>query len=72
MAEADRLDHHRIRPEHLLLALLEDPGGLAAGVLREVGLKRDVLVQSAAEDAALDDSPLGYKGRLELRQAREH
>ncbi|MGH9255977.1 MAG: Clp protease N-terminal domain-containing protein [Vicinamibacterales bacterium] len=67
MSQADRLGHHRIRPEHLLLAALEDPSCLTATILRDVGLERDVLVQSAAQDANVDDSPLGYKAHLEAR-----
>jgi len=68
MAQADRLDHHRIRPEHFLLAMLDEPDGSAAVILRDVGLERAVLVQSAAADAALDDSPLNYgPGRVRLQ-----
>ena len=36
--EACELDHHYIGTEHLLLALLDEPDGIAAQVLRELGV----------------------------------
>src|SRR5436190_16730320 len=40
MAVADRLGHHRIRPEHMLLALLEEPDCPAGEALRGAGCER--------------------------------
>ena len=34
---AVRLNHQRIAPEHILKALLEDPEGMAAGLIRSAG-----------------------------------
>jgi ATP-dependent Clp protease ATP-binding subunit ClpC len=39
--EAERLKHDTIRTEHLLLGLIEDDGGIAGRVLRELGLEVD-------------------------------
>lgn len=65
MLEADQLGHHRIRPEHLLLAVLAESVSQAPGVLHEAGVDRQMLIQSAAEDASLDDRPLPRgEGRL--------
>jgi ATP-dependent Clp protease ATP-binding subunit ClpB len=52
---AQRRGHQRLTPEHLLYVLVEDPKGLAAGLLQAAGgdaakLKRDV-------EAALDKQP---------------
>ena len=57
MIEADALGHHRIRPEHLLLAVLEEPECSAFAIMREAGLDRELLVRTATEDAKVDDSP---------------
>jgi ATP-dependent Clp protease ATP-binding subunit ClpA len=58
MLEADRLGQHRIRPEHLLLALHEERDSAISGVLQQAGLDRDELVRSAVQQAHSDDSPL--------------
>ena len=36
--EAERLDHHQIGTEHLLLGLMREEGGVAGRVLRDLGL----------------------------------
>ena len=36
--EAERLRHHHIGTEHLLLGLIREEGGVAGRVLRELGL----------------------------------
>jgi ATP-dependent Clp protease ATP-binding subunit ClpC len=66
MSQADQLGHHRIRPEHLLLAVLAESVLSASSVLREVGLEREMLIQAAAEDASRDDSPLRHQGELSV------
>ena len=66
MSQADELGHHRIRPEHLLLAVLAESVLSASSVLREVGLEREMLIQGAAEDASRDDSPLRHRGQLSV------
>jgi ATP-dependent Clp protease ATP-binding subunit ClpC len=57
-AEADRMGHHLIRPQHLLLALLKESGTPAAEALRRAGVQRAWLNASAVEAAAIDDQPL--------------
>jgi|SoiMethySBSTD1v2_1073268.scaffolds.fasta_scaffold1142834_2 ATP-dependent Clp protease ATP-binding subunit ClpA len=66
MSEADQLGHHRIRPEHLLMAVLAESVFPASGVLREAGVEREMLIQSADEDASRDDGPLRYTSRLRV------
>src|SRR3954453_18084696 len=41
--------HQNLLPEHLLKALLEDPEGLAVGILRDAGGDPDLLKSAAAE-----------------------
>ena len=36
--EAERLQHHQIGTEHLLLGLMREEGGVAGRVLRDLGL----------------------------------
>jgi ATP-dependent Clp protease ATP-binding subunit ClpA len=68
MAEADRLGHHRIRPEHLLLALLDEADEHPIAALRHVGVGRLELTESAARGARQDDSPLPHTaGHLSAR-----
>ncbi len=50
--EARRLDHHYIGTEHLLLGLVREDAGLAAGVLESVGV---TLERTRAEIASLDE-----------------
>lgn len=38
VAEADRTHHHTIAPEHLLLGLVQEGAGIAAEVLRQLGI----------------------------------
>jgi ATP-dependent Clp protease ATP-binding subunit ClpA len=70
MVQADRLGHHRIRPEHLLLALDEEGHCATSGILRHAGLAAEELIRSAAQGALSDDSPLSYDARLELTSGR--
>jgi ATP-dependent Clp protease ATP-binding subunit ClpC len=70
MSQADRLRHHRIHPEHLLLALLEAPDCPASAILHDVGFERDLLVESAAREALVDDGPLAYTAHLESKVTR--
>ncbi len=52
---AIRNDNQRIAPEHLLKALLEDPEGMAAGLIARAGGQADVAVR--AVDAAIARLP---------------
>jgi ATP-dependent Clp protease ATP-binding subunit ClpA len=61
MIVADELGHHRIRPEHLLLALLDDSDSRAAQALRHWNVERQTLIDSAAREVELDDSPQPYR-----------
>jgi ATP-dependent Clp protease ATP-binding subunit ClpA len=54
MVRADQFGHYRIRPEHLLVALVEESG--LDRLLREVGIVRKRLIESATQAALLDDS----------------
>ena len=56
VVRADQLGHHRIRPEHLLLAFAEHPR--FDRVLRDAGIRREELIASATTAATIDDSPL--------------
>jgi ATP-dependent Clp protease ATP-binding subunit ClpA len=71
MWQADRFGQHRIRPEHLLLALHDESDSATAGILRQAGVDREELVRSAALGALSDDSPLEYQSRLEVELRRE-
>lgn len=55
VVRADRFGQHRIRPQHLLIALLEEPG--LDALFRQAGIGRDILIASATQDALVDDSP---------------
>jgi ATP-dependent Clp protease ATP-binding subunit ClpA len=66
MMRADRLGHHRIRPEHLLLALLDDQTCAASGLLHDVGLKAEMLIKSLARHSLEDDGPLPYDSYLSI------
>ena len=76
--EAERLQHHQIGTEHLLLGLMREEGGVAGRVLRDLGLdlrRVEELVTrlSTADDRSphpqLDLSP-GTKKVLELARGR--
>jgi ATP-dependent Clp protease ATP-binding subunit ClpC len=67
MSQADRLSHHRIHPEHLLLALLEEPDCPVSAILHDVGIERDLLVESAVREALVDDGPLAYTAHRESK-----
>lgn len=47
--EAERLSHAHIRPEHLLLALMREPG-VAAATLDKYGIHRDRIVERMQRD----------------------
>jgi ATP-dependent Clp protease ATP-binding subunit ClpA len=66
VAEADRLRHHRIRPEHILIALLGHQGSVPAQALRQAGVEREALAESASRAAAVTDGPLPYRAYLRL------
>ena len=74
-ARADRLGQHRIRPEHLLLALHDDTQRVPARILSQAGVTRAELLRSAAEGARLDDSSLQNtlqcESRLQLKVRTE-
>ena len=65
--EARRLNHHYIGTEHLLLGLVREGEGIAAGVLESLGVSLDkvrsqviyVLNQSAAYHSGAADGPAG-------------
>ena len=72
--EADRLRHHQIGTEHLLLGLMREEGGVAGRVLRDLGLdlrrveelvKRLSTAGERSTNSQLDLSP-GTKKVLEL------
>ena len=72
--EAERLQHHQIDTEHLLLGLMREDGGVAGRVLRDLGLDlrrveesvaRLSMSERTASYAQLDLSP-GTKKVLEL------
>jgi ATP-dependent Clp protease ATP-binding subunit ClpA len=44
-AEPDRFNHNYVGTEHLLLAMLTEPGGIAGEVLRELGVEHGVVSQ---------------------------
>src|SRR3546814_12574364 len=52
---AIRLNHQRISPEHVLKALLDDPEGMAAGLIRRAGGNPDHATQEL--DKALAKVP---------------
>jgi ATP-dependent Clp protease ATP-binding subunit ClpA len=67
--EARRLGHHQIGTEHLLLGLLREGQGIAAGVLRRFGVdlgeaRQDVLI-------ALNEVAVGQVGKRTLDTAAE-
>ena len=72
--EADRLQHHQIGTEHLLLGLMREEGGVAGRVLRDLGLDprrveelvtRHSTSESRTSHSQLELSP-GTKKVLEL------
>ncbi len=52
---AQERSHQAIAPEHLLLALLEDPEGVAPQILSQIGVRSETIVNALTE--ALDKSP---------------
>ncbi len=56
MVRADQFGHYRIRPEHLLVALAEETG--LDRVLRDAGIVRKTLIESATQAAQIDDSAM--------------
>lgn len=64
MEQADRLGHHRIRPEHMLLAFLDAPDCPSGDVLRDAGVVRETLMASIGRAVAVDDGPLSPRADL--------
>ncbi len=72
--EADRLQHHQIGTEHLLLGFMRDDGGLAGRALRDLGLDsrrvEELVARLSTAEARRTSSPLdlspGTKKVLEL------
>ena len=71
MWEADRLGQHRIRPEHLLLALHDERRSVTSGILRQTGVDHEELIRSAALGALSDDSPVQFRSRPHVELRRE-
>jgi len=63
VAEADLLGHHRIRPAHMLLAVIGEPDSVSQA-LREAGVEREALAASASRAAAVDDRPFHFTAYL--------
>jgi ATP-dependent Clp protease ATP-binding subunit ClpA len=63
---ADRLGHHRIRPEHLLLAIFEEGCVAVVKSLQVAELSPEALAGSAARAAALEDTPFPFSAHLKL------
>lgn len=72
--EAERLQHHQIGTEHLLLGLMREEGGVAGRVLRDLGLDlrrvEELVTRLSASEHKTSHSPLdlspGTKKVLEL------
>jgi hypothetical protein len=64
IAQANRLGHHRKRPQHFLLALLDKRSCAASGLLHDAGVTRELLLESTARHVLEDDSPLPYRAYL--------
>ena len=70
--EARRLNHHYIGTEHLLLGLVREGEGIAAGVLESLGVNLEkvrtqtiqVLSQSGSPTSAMPSTP---RHRLSIR-----
>ena len=56
MVRADQFGHYRIRPEHLLVALVEESS--LDRLLRDAGIVRKALIESATQAALVDDSAM--------------
>jgi len=63
---ADRLGHHRIRPEHLLLAIFQEGSVAVVKSLQVAELSPVALADSAARAATLEDTPLQFTAHLKL------
>jgi mannose-6-phosphate isomerase-like protein (cupin superfamily) len=59
--EARRLNHHYVGTEHLLLGLIREGEGIAAGVLNSLGVKLEAVRQSMTE--LLDENEAPDQGR---------
>ena len=70
--EADRLLHHHIGTEHLLLGLLREEQSIAAAVLNEAGLRlesvRDAIVQLQGRDGRIEEPPRAFDDSIPARQ----
>src|SRR5262245_56896101 len=59
--------HQELRPEHLLVALLEDASGTASAVLEKLGVAREPLAEAATR--AMDRLPRVQGGTMVLGEA---
>lgn len=66
MLEANRLGHHRIRPDHLLLALFDESDCPAGDLLRGAGVERPQLVDGANRAAKINDGAIEHLARAIL------
>lgn len=66
-ARARAAEH--IGPEHLLVCLWEDPGGLPAAVLADVGIERDAVTSAIAGQGLPDRDALAALG-IDLDEVR--
>jgi ATP-dependent Clp protease ATP-binding subunit ClpC len=61
---ADRYGESEIGPEHLLLGLLEDSGGVAAAILQRAGVSREALRADLERRLPLKEAVSGERKRL--------
>ncbi|MDI9547453.1 MAG: ATP-dependent chaperone ClpB [Chloroflexota bacterium] len=66
---AEQYNHATVDPEHLLLALLAQEGGVVPAVLNKIGTDTGMLLQSAEQ--ALSAKPRATGAAAEVRQGRE-
>jgi ATP-dependent Clp protease ATP-binding subunit ClpB len=64
---ASERSHQELRPEHLLAALLDDPGGTVNAVLEKLGVQREPLAR--ANLLVLDRLPKVHGGTMHLGEA---
>ena len=67
--EARRLGHHYVGTEHLMLGLLREREGIAAGVLERLGLDSDRVRTEVLQ--ALSQNPVGPDGGADEPKDRE-
>jgi ATP-dependent Clp protease ATP-binding subunit ClpC len=76
--EAQRLNHHHIGTEHILLGLLKEGSGVAANVLknldidlRKIRLEIEKLVQSGSDTVTMDKLPQTPRAKKAIDYATE-